>query len=131
MCLAEKGWEGIRSLTLSLKDCNIASVCVIKGELEQDVIDNITKYKLIGLMPISRSIFKVYTTLIILKNFFVRNLICIIVDNKKNYCWVSNLGKISSLQTLFLAEQNHSYALSLDKEQKDIEFIMELAKKIK
>ena len=127
VCLVEPGWEGIRKLTISLADEKVPSICIIKGKLEKEVLGMITKYNGISLKSIRRGIFKLYIFLMFLRNFFLQNTICIIMDNRKNYHWVSTLNRIFGIKTILVVEKGHDYRLFLDGKPQDIKFVLNLA----
>lgn len=116
-------------MTLDLARKDIPSVCVIKGRVEREIIDIITKHDQISLKFIRRSIFKVYIVIMFLKNFFLQNTICMVLDNYKNYLWISALNKFLGIKTVLLKQEGHIYSLSLNGEAKDINFILTLAEK--
>ena len=126
--LVEPGWEGIRKLTISLANEKIPSVCIIKGKLEKEILEMITKYDEISLKSIKRGIFKLYIFVMFLKNFLLQNTICIVMDNKKNYPWVRAINRIFGIKTILLVEKGHDYTLFSDERPKDIESILSLAK---
>lgn len=128
ICLVEPGWEGIRKLTITLANEEIPSVCVIKGKLEKEVLEMITKYNEISLKSIRRGIFKLYIFVMFLRNFLLQNTICIVMDNKKNYHWVSAINKVLGIKTILLVEKEHDYALFLDGRPQEIKLILDLAK---
>jgi hypothetical protein len=111
VCLVETGWEGIRGLTLDLVKEGIASSCIIKGKLDNEVLEMITKYNQISLKSIRRSLFKVYIFMMFLKNFLLRNTICIVMDSKKNYHWVNKINKALRVKTILLVQDNLDYSL--------------------
>ena len=128
ICLVEPGWEGIRKLTIALANEKVASICIIKGKLEKEALEMITKYNGISLKSIRRGIFKLYIFLMFLRNFFLQNTICIIMDNRKNYHFVSALNRIFGIKTILVVEKGHDYRLFSGEEPKDRESILGLAK---
>ena len=129
ICLVERSWGGVRKLTISLAKEGIYSVCIIKGKLEREILGMITKYNEISLIPVSRSIFKLYIFAMFLRNFILQNTNCIIMDNRKNYSWVSAINRVSGIKTILLIEEGLNYKLFCDKKPQKIKFILDLAKK--
>lgn len=128
VCLVERGWEGIRKLTISLNNEKIPSVCIIKGKLESEVLEMITKYDGISIKSISRGVFKLYILTMFLINFFLRNTICIVMDSEKNYSWVSGINRIFRIKTILLIKKGHDYTLFLNEKPQNISFILDLVK---
>lgn len=128
VCLVESGWEGIRRLTISLANEKVPCTCIIKGKLREEILDIITKYNGISLRSITRNIFKLYILAIFLRSFLLRNTICVVMDNRKNYCWVSAINRLLGIRTILLVEGKYDYLLFLDKKQQDIKCILNLAK---
>ena len=126
--MVEPGWEGIRKLTIALAKEKVPSICIIKGKLEKEVLEMLTKYDEISLKSIRRGIFKFYIFVMFFRNFLLQNTICIVMDNKKNYHWVSAINRVLGIKTILLVEKGHDYALFLDERSQDIEFILNLAK---
>ena len=128
VCLVETGWEGIRKLTITLAGQGVFSLCIIKGKLEEEVLKMITKNARICLRPIRRKIFKLYIFMLFLKNSFLQNSVCIVMDSKKNYPWVSNFNRIFGLDTLLLEEKDGTYELFSNGTKQEVGFILKLAK---
>lgn len=127
VCLVEPGWEGIRKLTIALANEQIPSICIIKGKLEKEILEMITKYNEISLKPIRRRIFKLYIFVMFFGNFLLQNTICIVMDNKKNYSWVSAINRILGIKTILLVQKGYDYRLFLDERSRNIKFILDLA----
>lgn len=128
ICLVEPGWEGIRKLTIALANEKIPSVCIIKGKLEKEVLEMITKYDQISLKSIRRGIFKLYIFILFFGNFLLQNTICIVMDSKKNYAWVNMINKTLGIKTILLVQEGRDYTLFLDEKPQDIKFILDLVK---
>lgn len=128
ICLVEPGWQGIRKLTIRLASEQVPSLCIIKGDLNKEVLRVISKYNEISLKPIKRGIFKLYIFVMFLKNFILQNTICIVMDSKKNYPWVSALNRVLGQKTLLLTENGQDYQLFLDERAQDIKSILDLTK---
>ena len=127
ICLVETGWQGIRTVTISLANQKIPSLCIIKGKLNKDLLNIITRYNEISLKPIKRSIFKLYIFVMLLKNFILQNTICIVMDSKKNYPWVSRLNRVLGQKTFLLMETGQDYQLFLGELAQDIHSLLDLA----
>ena len=128
VCLVEPGWEGIRKLTIALANEKVLSICIIKGKLEKEVLEIITKYDEISLKSIRRGIFKLYIFVMFLRNFLLQNTLCIVMDSRKNYPWISRINRVLGIRTILLVEKEHDYALFLDGSPQEIKLILDLAK---
>ena len=109
VCLVETGWKGVRELSIDLVKRGVPSLCIIKGKLDKEILEIITKYEKMSPISIRRKIFKLYIVMIFLKNYALGNTICIIMDSKKNYPWVRAINKILAIKTILLVEKRHNY----------------------
>lgn len=127
VCLAETGWAGIRDLTITLARKRICSTCIIKGKLSREILAIITQYSEISLIPIRRAIYKLFICIVVVKNFLLKSAICLVMDSRKNYPWVSKINSIFGIKTIFLEEKGQTFNLFLNNKPINIDFILNLA----
>jgi hypothetical protein len=110
ICAVEVGWRGIREYSLARAKEGIFVDILIKGLLDKEILEMITKHKLIRLRPMRRNFFRIALFLNILLAKIFADLQAVVVTKNRTKDWVSSLGCLLNFKTLLLVETANGYS---------------------
>jgi len=122
ICTVENQWRGTRELSIYLSKNEIRTLVIIKGYVEKNFLDLVSKYKFTKIVSIRRKFFKIYVFLKIFMYSFIGRLKCVVTDKEKTLRWVGILGRFLGFKTYKLVETSSGYKIySVERRQiKDI-----------
>ncbi|NQT46687.1 MAG: lipopolysaccharide heptosyltransferase II [Candidatus Omnitrophica bacterium] len=109
ICISEIGWRGMRRLSLDMANHGIDVGVYIKGRVEEDVIDIITRHNRIRLYAIERHLFKPVLMREFFKRRFFGGLKWIITSKKRG--WIDISARALRLKALHIVEAEDGYKL--------------------
>lgn len=109
--LVEGGWRSARSLSLWLNDRNTASILLLKGRLEREILQMIEPRPLIKIHPIERLFFKLLLWFWIIPLRFQGRLRSVIVDSPRAEKRLQSFCRWASIPLVMIRETDDNYAL--------------------
>lgn len=109
ICTVESGWRGTRELSIFLCNNGIPVNVIIKGIVEQEILDLISKYDLMRIAAVGREAFRPYLLWRVLRHRAGGDLGCVITDKPKTQAWLGRLGSILGFETFRVVETSSGY----------------------
>ena len=109
ICISEIGWRGMRKLSLDMANHGIDVRVYIKGKVEENIINIITRHNRIRLYAIKRHLFRSVLMREFFKRRFFSGLKWIVTSKKRG--WINISAKALGLKVLHIVEAEDGYRL--------------------
>jgi len=120
--VSEAGWQGARQLSIELSKHGIAAAILIKGKLNRDEVNMITKYKGIKNIFISQKLFMVIMLMRVLFNVIFLKPIVIFGTKEKTEKILLGLGKYFKNIYLLRLRESKNYFNVFDSNMKPVNY---------
>lgn len=124
ICTAESGWRGTREISIFLAHSGIYVEVIIKGFVEKEILDLITKYDFINIISVRKKFFRPYILWRILKQRITEGLRCVITDKPRTQRWINKLGSILRFRAFGVVETARGHEV-FAKDSERVENILE------
>ncbi len=111
ICAVEIGWRGVREYSIIKAAEGKFVENLIKGLLQKEVLNAITKYELIKLIPTKQIFFRAFLFIRVLRAKLFNNLETVVVTKKRTFNWINKLGRLLKFNTRLLVESDPGYRL--------------------
>ena len=120
--VSEAGWQGARQLSIELSKHGVTATMLIKGKLNRDEVNMITKYKGIKNIFIPQKLFIVIMLICVLSSVIFLKPIVIFGTKEKTEKTLLGLGKYFKNIYLLRLRESKSYFNVFDSNMKPVNY---------
>ena len=120
--ISEAGWQGVRQLSIELSKHGIAATILIKGKLNRDEVNMITKYKGIKNIFIPQKLFMVIMLMRVLSSVIFLKPVVIFSTKEKTEKTLLGLGKYFKNIYLLRLRESKNYFNVFDSNIKPVNY---------
>ena len=111
ICAVDIGWRGVREYSIIKAAEGKFVENMVKGLPPKEVLNVITKYELIKLIPTKQIFFRAFLFIRVLRAKLFNNLETVVVTKKRTFNWINKLGRLLKFNTRLLVESDPGYRL--------------------